>query len=326
MLNAVRTTFLLAALTALFMGIGFVVAGQIGMFLALGFSIATNVVAYWNSGKLVLRLQHAEPLSPERAPELYQRVNVLAERAGLPMPKLYLLRAEQPNAFATGRNPEHAAIAVSEGLLQHLHPREVDAVIAHELAHVRSRDTLTMTMTATLAGAISMLAQFGLFFGGRGSNNPLGPIGSLLTIIVAPLAAIMVQMAVSRTREYEADRDGAEISGDPLALASALEKIAKLSKRFENKWARRTPGMAHLYFANPLAGRGADNLFSTHPNVDNRIALLRQMAQEQGRARPIAQKPSRRGRAKSNWRVPRAGHSRLDRDRERQRPPKGPWG
>ncbi len=326
MLNAVRTTFLLAAMTGLFMAVGFIVGGQGGMMLALGFSIVTNMIAYWNADKIVLRMQNAEPLDPRRAPEIYEAVEVLSQRAGIPMPKLYLIHSDQPNAFATGRNPENAAVAVSSGLVQHLTLREVSAVIAHELAHIRSRDTLTMTITATLAGAISMLAQFGLFFGGRNSNNPLGPFGALAMVIVAPLAAMMVQMAISRTREYEADRDGAEISGDPLALASALEKISHLARNFENRWARRTPGLAHMYIVNPLAGDRMDNLFATHPNVHNRIAALQQMAAEMPRNTP-PRAPARgvRGVAadaggNAGWRVP------TTRRQDRDAPPKGPWG
>jgi len=326
MMNAVRTTFLLAALTGLFMAVGFVVGGQGGMLLALGFSVVTNMIAYWNADKIVLRLQNAEPLDPRRAPEIYEAVEALARRAGIPMPKLYLIHSDQPNAFATGRNPDNAAVAISSGLVQHLTLREISAVIAHELAHIRSRDTLTMTITATLAGAISMLAQFGLFFGGRNSNNPLGPIGALAMVIIAPLAAMMVQMAISRTREYEADRDGAEISGDPLALASALEKISHLAKNFENRWARRTPGLAHMYIVNPLAGDRMDNLFATHPDVRNRIAALEKMAAEMGAMQPRrpeakrVRRPAPGNSGNPGWRVP------TTRRHERDAHPKGPWG
>lgn len=326
MLNAVRTTILLAALTGLFMAVGFVVGGTAGMTLALGFALATNLIGYWNADKIVLRLQNAEEVDRYRAADLFEMVAGLAGKAGLPMPRIYLIHSDQPNAFATGRNPQNAAIAVSTGLLRFLEPREVRAVIAHEMAHVRNRDTLTMTLTATLAGAISMLAQFGLFFGGRSSSNPLGPLGTIATIIVAPLAAVMVQMAVSRTREYEADHDGAEISGDPLALATALEKISRMSRQFENPFARRFPGMAHLYIINPLAGSGMDNLFSTHPNVENRIAALVRQAEEMGqtgRGRPSGtERRDRRARpaaSGASWRVP--GTSTPPEDR-----PRGPWG
>lgn len=326
MVNAVRTTFLLAAMTGIFMVVGFVVGGEVGMILALGFSLVTNLIAYWNADKIVLRMQHAEPVNRARAPDLYDMVDVLAQRAGIPVPNIYVIKTDQPNAFATGRNPQNAAVAVSTGLLQHLDQREVAAVITHELAHIRSRDTLTMTITATLAGATSMLAQFGLFFGGRGNNSPVGFLGMLAMVIIAPMAAVMVQMAISRTREYEADRDGAEISGDPLALASALKKISSLTRQFENPFARRTPGMAHMYIANPLAGGQMDNLFSTHPAVENRVAALEELARQSG-TQPVA--PPRRRAAprrrstgnRTGWRVPETGRSTPD-----DTPPSGPWG
>jgi heat shock protein HtpX len=279
MLNAVRTTVLLAALTALFMGVGYLIGGTSGMMIAFGVAVVTNLFGYWNADKMVLRMQNAEPVDEARAPDLYRMVARLAGNAGIPTPKIYLIHTDQPNAFATGRDPAHAAVAVSSGLMQRLEPREVAAVIAHELGHIRSRDTLTMVITATLAGAVSMLAQFGLFFGGnRNSSNPLGFVGVLAAVIVAPLAAILVQMAISRTREYEADRDGAEISGDPLALASALAKISGMARRVPNVAAERNPAMAHLYIINPLSGARMDNLFSTHPDVENRIARLNAIA------------------------------------------------
>jgi len=333
MVNAIRTTLLLALMTALFMVVGFAVAGRGGMVIALGIAVATNLFALWNSDKLVLRIQRARQIGPGEAPELFQTAATLAERAGIPMPVLYLIDSAQPNAFATGRDPHHAAIAVSSGLLRMLTPREVAAVVSHEMGHIRSRDTLVMSITATLAGAISMLAQFGLFFGSRSSNSPLGPIGSLLAIIVAPVAAALVHMAVSRTREYAADRDGAEISRDPLALASALEKISTAGRSFENPWARRFPGMAHLFIVNPLSGRGADSLFSTHPDVGNRIAVLTQIAKGMGAADPVVGgggrqrvRPQRRRRAavsSSGWRVPVTGRPPSPRYDLRSR---GPWG
>ena len=324
MLNAMRTTFLLAVMTGLFMAVGFVVAGSAGMLFALVIALITNIFAFWNSDKMVLRMQRARLVNWRDAPELFDMVEKLSLRAGIPMPKLYLIDSQQPNAFATGRNPENAAVALSTGLLQHLNSREVGAVVAHELAHIRSRDTLTMTVTATFAGAISMLAQFGLFFGARNSNSPVGPIGALFMIIVAPLAALLVQMAVSRTREYEADRDGAEICGDPLALASALQKISRLAKNFENPWARRSPGQAHMFIINPLAGRGADNLFSTHPNVENRIAALTQLAKEL-RSTPFdagetSQRMVREPTSDASpWRTPSSG------DKNSSPRPRGPW-
>ena len=217
MFNFVRTGVLLAVMTALFMAVGYFIGGQSGMIMAFGVAVVMNLISYWNADKLVLSLQGARPIDQRSAPELFQMVGRLAGYAGLPMPKIYVIETDQPNAFATGRNPQNSVVAVSRGLLQALEPREVAAVIAHELAHIRSRDTLTMTVTATIAGAISMLAQFGLFFGGGNNrDNPLGGIGALLMVFLAPVAAALVQMAVSRTREYEADKDGAEISGDPL--------------------------------------------------------------------------------------------------------------
>lgn len=323
MLNAIRTTILLAVMTGLFMAVGFVVAGSFGMFFTLALALVTNLIAYWNSDKVVLRMQQARELSWRDSPDLFEMVERLALRAGIPMPKLYVIDNQQPNAFATGRNPENAAVAFSTGLLNHLDYEEIGAVIAHELAHIRSRDTLTMTVTATFAGAISMLAQFGLFFGARNANSPLGPIASIFMIIVAPLAALTVQMAVSRNREYEADKDGAMICGDPLALARALGRISNLAKNFENPFARRSPGMAHLFIINPLAGRGADNLFATHPNVENRIAALLELSEQmrveerqQGGIGRVLHAPHLRG---GSWRTPNSHDS----DKNQ---PKGPWG
>lgn len=286
-MNALRTTFLLAALTAIFMAVGYMVGGTVGMAIAFVFALGTNVFAWWNSDKMVLRMQNAQPVSEQSAPKLHKLVAALSERAGLPTPAVYLIQTDQPNAFATGRDPNNAAVAVSAGLLESLNERELAGVIAHELAHIRNRDTLTMTMTATLAGAISMLAQFGFFFGGNDRNNPLGFVGVLATIILAPLAAVLVQMAVSRTREYQADREGAEIARDPLALASALDKISSLAQRRPNIFARRNPGMAHMFIVNPLTGRGMDNLFATHPDMRNRIAQLSDLARQMGAAQPV---------------------------------------
>lgn len=331
MLNAVRTTFLLAALTGLFMAVGYLVGGAGGMMLALGFSVVTNLIAYWNADKLVLRMQHAQLISRQRSPDLYDMVAGLSQRAGIPMPRLYMIDTDQPNAFATGRDPKNAAVAVSRGLLQHLEYDEVAAVVAHELAHIRSRDTLIMTITATLAGATSMLAQFGLFFGGRNSNSPVGLFGTLAMVIIAPLAAVLVQMAVSRTREYEADKDGAEICGDPIALASALAKISQLARNFENPWARRSPGMAHMFIINPLMGGRMDNLFATHPDVRNRIEALKQMADGRQRRKQVLPRqeysrnaPSRSSQSGSGqWRVPSSGRRAPS---ARDSTPKGPWG
>lgn len=321
MLNFFRTSVLLAGMTALFMGVGYLIGGTSGMMIALGVAAVTNIFGYWNSDKLVLRMQNAREVDPRQLPELHGMVAELSQRAGIPTPKLYIIDTDQPNAFATGRNPQNAAVAVSSGLLRYLEPREVAAVVAHELAHIRSRDTLTMTITATFAGAISMLAQFGLFFGGGNSrDNPLGPIGVIIAIFVAPIAAMMVQMAVSRTREYEADKDGAEISGEPMALASALTKISQLAQRTVNVAAERNPAQAHMYIFNPLNGQRMDNLFATHPAVENRIAQLRQIAgQMQTRSRQPQARPTR-PQSGGGWRVPPTGGN------ESQDAARGPWG
>ena len=318
MFNALRTFVLLAALTALFMGVGYLIGGTSGMAIAFAFAVATNLFSYWNSDKLVLRMQAAEPVDERSASDLYRMVEGLARNAGIPTPRVYLIHTEQPNAFATGRNPQNAAVAVSSGLLKVLQPNEVAGVIAHELAHIRNRDTLTMAITATFAGAISMLAQFGFFFGGANNrDNPLGPFGALIAMLVAPIAAMLVQMAVSRTREYEADKDGALISGEPMALASALAKISGYSRRTVNVAAERNPAMAHLYIINPLSGARMDNLFSTHPAVENRIAALQALSQE---FRPVAPPRPRvqvRSDGGAGWRVPSAGGAR--------EPFGGPW-
>jgi heat shock protein HtpX len=290
-----RTAILLAAMTALFMGIGFLVGGQGGMIVALLVATAMNLFAYWNSDKMVLRMYGAREADERSAPELYAMVRRLAGNAGLPMPRVYIMENKQPNAFATGRNPEHAAVAVTTGLLQTLNADELEGVIAHELSHIKNRDTLLMTITATLAGAISMVANIGMFGGSR-NNDGIGPIGTLLLVILGPLAAGLVQMAVSRGREYEADRGGAEISKQPLALASALRKIAGAAEHIHNPAAERNPASAHLFIVNPLSGARMDNLFSTHPNVENRIAQLSEIAQTMGQAR-APQRPSGAGAA-----------------------------
>jgi len=278
-----RTAILLAALTALFMGIGFLIGGQSGMWIALLIAGGMNLFAYWNSDKMVLRMYGAQEVDARSAPELFDLVRQLAANAGLPMPRVYIMDNPQPNAFATGRNPQNAAVAVTTGLLHTVDKQELAGVIAHELGHIKNRDTLLMTITATLAGAISMLANFGLYFGGgRNNNGHIGIIGTLMLVILGPLAAALVQMAISRTREYEADREGAEISGHPLWLASALGKIDGAAHRIPNYEAERNPASAHLFIVNPLSGARMDNLFSTHPNVENRIARLQEMAREMG--------------------------------------------
>ncbi len=276
-MNYIRTAMLLAAMTALFMGIGFMIGGQSGMMIALAIAAAMNLFSYWNADKLVLRMHHAREVDERMAPDFYRMIQRLSRSAGLPMPKVYIIDNPQPNAFATGRNPENAAVAATTGLLNMLTAEEVAGVMAHELAHVKNRDTLIMTITATIAGAISMLANFAFFFGGN-RNNPLGFVGVLLMMFVAPMAAMVVQMAISRTREYAADRMGAEICGEPLWLASALGKIAGGVEHIHNPDAEANPATAHMFIMNPLSGERMDNLFSTHPSTENRINELRKLA------------------------------------------------
>lgn len=276
-MNVMRTAMLLAVLTAIFMGVGFLIGGTGGMVIAFVIAAGMNLFSYWNADKMVLSMHHAREVDERAAPQFYAIIRDLAARADLPMPRVYVMDNPQPNAFATGRNPQNAAVAATTGLLSALTPEEIAGVMAHELAHVKNRDTLTMTITATIAGAISMLASFAFWFGGDRNNNPLGLIGVLIAAIVAPFAAMLVQMAVSRTREYAADRMGAEISGQPAWLASALAKIARSAGRIENVDAERNPASAHLFIINPLSGARMDNLFSTHPATENRIAALRAM-------------------------------------------------
>lgn len=316
-MNLVRTAMLIALMTALFMGVGYMIGGTGGMMIALIIAAAMNLFSYWNSDKMVLRMHHAVEVDAQSAPEYYRIVADLAQNAGLPMPKVYVIHNQQPNAFATGRNPENAAVAASVGLLEALSDEEVAAVMAHELAHVQNRDTLIMTITATLAGAISMLGNFALFFGGnRDNNNPFGFIGVLVAMIVAPFAAMLVQMMISRTREYSADRRGAEICGNPLWLASALRKIAMGAGRVVNEDAERNPATAHMFIINPLNGQRMDSLFSTHPATENRIAALEAMAAEM--AAPSV--PPRRTRPATTS-VPQTGPW----GRDGTPPRKGPW-
>jgi heat shock protein HtpX len=270
-----RTALLLAALTGLFLAAGFLIGGQQGMVIAFLIACGMNLFAYWNADKMVLRMYGAEPVDETTAPEFHRLVSELAERAGLPKPRIYLIENPQPNAFATGRNPENAAVAATTGLLKMLNRDEIAGVMAHELAHVKNRDSLTMTITAVLAGAIGMLANFAFFFGGsRDRDAPLGGLGALLVMLLAPLAAMLVQFAISRSREYEADRIGAAICGRPRALASALAKISNGAAQIPNEQAEANPASAHLFIVNPLHGRGADSLFSTHPNTQERIDRL----------------------------------------------------
>ena len=292
MVGYLRTTLLLAAMTALFAGIGFLLGGQQGMVIAFVVAAGINVFSWWNSDRMVLRMHNAQPVGPQEAPRLYEIVAHLATNAGLPMPALYVIHEEQPNAFATGRNPSHAAVAVNSGLLDIMDEEEAAAVIAHELAHIRNRDTLIMTVSATLAGAITMLAQFGGMFAQRNHNGQRqNPLVSIAMLVLAPIAAAIVQMAVSRSREYEADRVGAQICGNPLWLARALRKLEQGAHAIPNYGAERNPATAHMFIINPLSGAGMDNLFSTHPKTANRVAALEQQAGQMGLLAPAYQQP-----------------------------------
>ncbi len=276
-MNYLKTAILLAGMTALFVGIGYLIGGPTGMLIALGVAVAMNAFAYWNSDRMVLSMYGAREVDARSAPSLYGTVEQLAARAGLPMPRVYIIENDQPNAFATGRNPENAAVAATTGLLRSLSSEEIAGVMAHELAHIRNRDTLIMTVTATFAGAISMLATFAMFFGGN-RNNPLGLVGTILVMVLAPVAAMLVQMAISRTREYSADRDGAEICGHPMWLASALEKLHRGAAQIDNNAAEANPATAHMFIVNPLHAHSVDNLFSTHPAMENRVRRLLELA------------------------------------------------
>jgi heat shock protein HtpX len=300
-MNYMKTAILLAGLTALFMGVGFLIGGEGGMLIALLVAAGMNFFAYWGADKMVLSMHGAQQVDEASAPEYYGLVKELSQRAGLPMPKVYIMDNPQPNAFATGRNPENSAVAATTGLLNTLNRDEIAGVMAHELAHVKNRDTLTMTITATIAGAISMLANFGMFFGGNRNNNPLGAIGTIAMVILAPLAAMVVQMAISRSREYEADRGGAEISGKPMALASALEKIAGMAHQIPNETAEASPATAHLFIINPLSGERMDNLFSTHPATENRIAELSKISAAMGQGGRSAQSAVPGARRSGPW-------------------------
>lgn len=301
-MNTMRTAMLLAFMTALFMAVGYLVGGSGGMIIAFVMAAAMNLFSYWNADKIVLRMYGAREVDWRSAPDYYRIVSTLAKKAELPQPRVYIMENPQPNAFATGRNPQNAAVAATTGLLQNLSEHELAGVLAHELAHIQHRDTLTMTITATLAGAISMLGNFVFFMGhsrnANGNSNPAGMIGALFALIVAPLAAMLVQMAISRTREYAADRRGAEICGNPLWLASALNKIARGAHEIVNEDAEQNPATAHMFIISPLNGQGADNLFSTHPATKNRIAALRKMAQDMSLdLRPAGSKPKTAGLA-----------------------------
>jgi heat shock protein HtpX len=275
--NWFKTGLLMAAIVALFGSVGALLGGGQGMALALALGLGINLWAYWFSDTMVLRLYRAQEVDARTAPQLYGAVKELAEGAGLPMPRVYLIDEAQPNAFATGRSPEHAAVAATTGILQLLSARELRAVLGHELTHVKHRDILTSTVTASIAGAISTLAQFSLFFGGRDNDNR-NPVVALLVLILAPIAAMLIQLAISRAREYEADRGGAEISGDPRALADALAKIDRYARGLPLEIAETHPATAQMMIINPLSGGGLSGMFSTHPPTEERIRRLLAMA------------------------------------------------
>jgi len=309
-MNFAKTGLLLAVLTGILVAMGGLVGGQTGMVVALVVAAAMNLFSLWQSDKMVLRMYGAEEVDARTGGEYYRIVQELAGRAGLPMPRVYIMNNPQPNAFATGRSPAHAAVCASTGLIEALSAEELAGVMAHELSHVKNRDTLTMAVAATIGGAVSMLAQylqFGALFGGhRENNNSIGWIGALIAMILAPLAAMLVQMAISRSREYQADRMGAQLCGQPLWLASALHKIEGYAHQIRNEPAEAAPATAHLFIINPLTGEGMDNLFSTHPNTENRIAELEKLAAQIGTT-------TRRSSASSSG-GPWGG------------PPRGPWG
>ncbi len=296
-----KTALLMAAMTALFMGIGYLLGGTGGMLFALIVAGGMNAYTWWNSDRMVLRMHNARFVGPRDELGLNELVGGLARNAGLPEPKVYLIDTPQPNAFATGRNPQNAAVAVTTGLLQRLSREELAGVIAHELAHIRNHDTAIMTVTATFAGAISMLANFALFFGG--SRERMGMLGTLAMMFLAPMAAALVQMAISRTREYAADKAGAEICGQPLWLASALERIQSAASRIDNDAAEAHPATAHMFIINPLHAHKRDNLFATHPATENRVAALRALAGEMGAsARPApSPRPAPAQNAPRDW-------------------------
>ncbi|MFZ4165097.1 zinc metalloprotease HtpX [Brevundimonas sp. NPDC058933] len=322
-MNHLKTFALLAAMTALFMGIGYLIGGAMGMMIALAVAAAMNLFSYWNADKIVLKMYKAQVVD-ETHPNAVVRAYVadvkqMAMAAGLPQPVITIIPNDQPNAFATGRNPQNAAVAATSGLLDMLTREEVRGVMAHELAHVKNRDTLTMTVTATVAGAIAMLANFAFFFGGGDDRErPGGMIGAIALMVLAPMAAGLVQMAISRAREYEADRVGAEIANDPHALASALQKIEAYARGAVNAPAERNPATAHMFIINPLNGKGADNLFSTHPATGNRVRALLDLGTRMGM--------SRRPATASVPPAPKAGATGASVPVTPPASPRGPWG
>ena len=335
-MNHLKTFALLAVMTALFMGIGYMIGRGPGMMIALAAAAAMNLFSYWNADKIVLKMYKAQPVD-ETHPNAVVRAYVadtkqMARDAGMPIPNITIIPNDQPNAFATGRNPQNAAVAATTGLLDMLTREEVRGVMAHELAHVKNRDTLTMTVTATVAGAIAMLANFALFFGGGDDRErPGGMIGTLALMFLAPMAAGLVQMAISRTREYEADRVGAEIAGDPQALASALQKIEAYARGAVNAPAERNPATAHMFIINPLNGKGADSLFSTHPATGNRVRALMELGTRMGMGRPSAPvdvppAPAARGAWDTARPGPTASSTSVPTTPEQPAVRRGPWG
>jgi len=279
MFNLMKTAMLMAAITALFMAVGQAMGGQQGMVLALLVALGMNFFSYWFSDKMVLKMYNAREVDENTAPGFYRMVRELAQKAELPMPRVYIIDEEAPNAFATGRNPHHAAVAATTGIMRVLNERELRGVMAHELAHVKHRDILISTISATMAGAISMLANFAMMFGSRDSEGrPSNPIATIAVMILAPLAASLIQMAISRAREFEADRGGAEISGDPRALASALDKINRYARGIPLEATERHPETAQMMIVNPLSVGGLRGLFSTHPATEERVARLLALA------------------------------------------------
>jgi heat shock protein HtpX len=326
--NYAKTALLLIALTAIFVAMGAVIGGQSGMVIAFLIALVMNVISLWNSDTVVLKMFRAQEVDAQSAPEYYGIVHEMARRAELPMPRVYIMNNPQPNAFATGRSPSRAAVAASTGLLDTLSPEEVAGVVAHELAHIKNRDTLTMTVAATIGGAISMLAQylqFGMLFGGgqRDDRGGLGWIAALLAMLVAPFAAMMVQMAISRSREYGADRMGGLICGNPLWLASALRKIQSAAQRIPNEEAEQVPAAAHVFIINPLTGHGVDNWFSTHPNTENRIAELEALARELGNPSASLGVDGVGRASNDDFAAPRPGPWS---DAGERRSSRGPWG
>ena len=281
--NVLKTGFLLAVLTCLVVLVGQAIGGQQGMFIALIMALGMNFFSYWFSDRIVLAMYRAQPIDEASAPDLYRMVRNLVTRAQIPMPKVYVIPTDTPNAFATGRNPEHGAVAVTEGIMRILNREEIEGVIAHELSHIKNRDTLIMTIAAALAGAITYLAhmaQFAAIFGGSRRDSEEeghggGMFGALALAILAPIAAMLVQLAISRAREFHADATGAQIAGRPFGLASALEKLDQASKALPMD---ASPSTAHLFIVNPLSGGMLRSLFSTHPSTEERVARLRAMA------------------------------------------------